>query len=64
MGGGVVGRVRRVDVGLERLEALVDGVEPAGVHGEELRGHDEASRRERVLKPRHASPSASACRAS
>src|SRR5579864_1593199 len=56
---GVVGGVDRVDVILVRGELLVDA---AGVDREQLRRHDEASRGECVLKPRHASPSASACR--
>ena len=60
--GGVVGRVRRVDVVGVRREALVHGVEAAGVDGEELGGDDEASRGECVLKPGHAIRSASACR--
>src|SRR5262245_18373135 len=61
MGRGVVGRVRRVDVVLERNEPLVHGVEAARVDGQELGRDDEAASRERLLKPRHASPSVSAC---
>src|SRR5487761_1120957 len=60
--GGVVGRVRRVDVVRVGRDALVHGVEATGVDGEQLRRDDEASSRECVLKPRHAIPSASACR--
>ena len=59
----VVGGVRRVDVVLVGREPLVHGLEAARVDGQELGRHDEAPRSERVLKPRHASPSASACRA-
>ena len=61
---GVVGGVDGVDPVLVRREALAYGFEPAGVDGEELGRDDEASRRECVLKPRHATPSASAGRAS
>src|SRR5579864_399612 len=57
---GVVRRVRRVDVLLVRRELLLDS---AGIDREQLRGDDEASGRERFLKPGHSSPSASACRA-
>jgi hypothetical protein len=62
--GGVVGGVDGVDVVLERLEALVDGVETAGVDGQELGRDDEAPGEDRVLKPGHPTPQASACRAS
>ncbi len=57
--GGVISRVDGVDVVLVRGELLVDAV---GVDGEQFRRDDEAPRSECVLKPRHASPSASACR--
>ncbi len=61
---GVVGRVDGVDPVLVRREALVHRVETARVDGLELGRDDEAAGRERVLKPGHATPAASACRAS
>src|SRR5581483_11870253 len=61
--GGVVGRVHRVDPVLVRREVVLHGSEAAAVHGQQLRRDDEATRVQRVLKPRHASPSAQPCRA-
>src|SRR5215470_4148300 len=63
VGRGVVGRIRRIDVVLEGSEPLVHGIEPAGVDGQQLRRDNEAAGGEGVLKPRHANPSVSACRA-
>ena len=62
--GGVVGRVHGVDPVFVGREALAHRFEPAGVHGEELGRDDEAPCRDCVLKPGHAIPSASPCRAS